>query len=68
METVRAIERQVNMMRKQTEVIISKNKDVWDSLTHVEHVYVYGCSLSDVDLPFVLGELQKLQTTERKAA
>lgn len=24
--------------------------------------------LSDVDLPFVLGELQKLQTTERKAA
>ena len=51
-ETVWAIERQVNMMRKQTEKIISDNQKVWDSLTGVEHIYVYGCSLSEVDLPY----------------
>lgn len=51
-ETVWAIERQVNMMRKQTEKIIADNQAVWDSLMNVEHIYIYGCSLTDVDLPY----------------
>lgn len=51
-ETVWAIERQVNMMRKQTENIIADNKTVWNSLKDVEHIYIFGCSLTDVDLPY----------------
>ena len=51
-ETVWAIARQVNMMRKQTEKIIADNQAVWDSLMNVEHIYIYGCSLTDVDLPY----------------
>lgn len=51
-ETVWAIERQVNMMRKQTEKIIAYNQAVWNSLKNVEHIYIYGCSLNDVDLPY----------------
>lgn len=51
-ETVGAIERQVNMMRKQTEKIIADNQAVWDSLKNVEHIYIYGCSLTNVDLPY----------------
>lgn len=51
-ETVWAIERQVNMMRKQTENIIADNQELWDSLKGIEHIYIYGCSLTEVDLPY----------------
>lgn len=51
-ETVWAIERQVNMMRKQTENIIADNQAVWESIKEVEHIYIYGCSLTEVDLPY----------------
>ena len=51
-ETVWAIERQVNMMRKQTENIIADNQAVWESIKDVEHIYIYGCSLTEVDLPY----------------
>lgn len=51
-QTVEAIERQVNMMRKETERIIEKNKSVFDSFKDVTHVYAYGLSMSDVDKPY----------------
>lgn len=65
-ETVWAIERQVNMMRKQTEKIIVDNQNVWDSLTDIEHIYVYGCSLSEVDLPYFKTIVSKIDATKVK--
>lgn len=65
-ETVRVIERQVNIMRKQTEKIIERNEDVWNSLKDVEHIYVYGCSLSEVDLPYYKAIVDKIDTAKVK--
>lgn len=52
MQTVEEIERQVNMMRKETKKIIEDNKSVFESFKDVTHVYAYGLSMSDVDKPY----------------
>ena len=65
-ETVWAIERQVNKMRKETEKIISDNQTVWDSLKDVEHIYVYGCSLTDVDKPYFKTIVNSIDATKVK--
>lgn len=65
-ETVWAIERQVNMMRKQTERIIERNENVWSSLKDVEHIYVYGCSLSEVDMPYYKAIVDNIDSAKVK--
>jgi hypothetical protein len=51
-QTVQAIERQVNMMRKLTEKIILDNKTIFQSFKDVKHIYVFGLSMSEVDKPY----------------
>lgn len=52
MQTVAAVEQQVNKMRKHTKNIIETNKAIFDSLSDVKDIYVYGCSLTKVDAPY----------------
>lgn len=51
-QTVQAIENQVNKMRKKTEKIIESNKAIFDSFKDVKHIYAYGLSMSEVDKPY----------------
>ena len=51
-QTVQAIERQVNMMRKKTEKIISDKKPIFQSFKNVKNIYAFGLSMSDVDKPY----------------
>lgn len=52
MQTVETIERQVNMMRKDSAGIIEQNQWLWNSLSDVEQIYVYGCCMEEVDKPY----------------
>lgn len=52
-QTVEAVERQVNMMKKDTSWIIDANQSTWKAMKNVQHIYCYGLSLSPVDMPYL---------------
>ena len=58
-QTVEAVERQVNMMKKNTSQIIDDNQSTWEAMKDVQHIYCYGLSMSPVDMPY----LQKIITS-----
>ena len=51
-QTVEAVERQVNMMKKNTSRIIADNQSTWKAMKDVKHIYCYGLSMSPVDMPY----------------
>lgn len=52
-QTVEAVERQVNMMKKDTSRIIADNQSTWEAMKDVQHIYCYGLSMSPVDMPYL---------------
>lgn len=52
-QTVEAVERQVNMMKKDTSRIIDANQSTWEAMKDVQHIYCYGLSMSPVDMPYL---------------
>ena len=52
-QTVEAVERQVNMMKKDTSRIIAENQSIWEAMKDVQHIYCYGLSMSPVDMPYL---------------
>lgn len=58
-QTVEAVVRQVNMMKKDTSRIIADNHSTWEAMKDVQHIYCYGLSMSPVDMPY----LQKIVTS-----
>ena len=52
-QTVEAVERQVNMMKKDTSRIIADNQSTWEATKNVQHIYCYGLSMSIVDMPYL---------------
>lgn len=52
-QTVEAVERQVNMMKKNTSRIIADNQSTWEAMKDVQHIYCYGLSMSPVDMPYL---------------
>lgn len=52
-QTVEAVERQVNMMKKNTSRIIDDNQSTWEAMKDVQHIYCYGLSMSPVDMPYL---------------
>lgn len=52
-QTVEAVERQVNMMKKNTSRIIADNQSTWKAMKDVQHIYCYGLSMSPVDMPYL---------------
>lgn len=52
-QTVEAVERQVNMMKKNTSRIIDDNQSAWEAMKDVQHIYCYGFSMSLVDMPYL---------------
>ena len=52
-QTVEAVERQVNMMKKNTSQIIDENQSTWEAMKDVQHIYCYGLSMSPVDMPYL---------------
>lgn len=52
-QTVEAVERQVNMMKKNTSQIIDDNQSTWEAMKDVQHIYCYGLSMSPVDMPYL---------------
>lgn len=52
-QTVEAIERQVNMMKKDTNRIIDAYSGTWEAMKDVQHIYCYGLSMSIVDMPYL---------------
>jgi len=66
MQTVAAVEQQVNKMRKHTKTIIDSNKPVFDSISDVKDIYVYGCSLTEVDAPYYKEIVNKIDVVNVK--
>lgn len=54
MNAEKPIENTFNHFRKKSQEIINTNKDFFDSLSVVNEIYVFGCSLNEIDKPYFI--------------